>query len=163
MQHSTDSCCEHITGGVNIHLYGCVSLLTSDHAVCLCLCLDVWYHIRVLAKKQIMSQTSVNSMLCFIKHTAGSLSTKVPRVDMCRSIVSLSKLTNQMWQNHPLIQRNKATERAVGWRLEASRGFPTWEMGWKSPTSQKFAHPPRGKINPSSRQPPQNFYAPSNG
>ena len=35
----THSCCEHITGGVNIYLYGCVILLVPECAVCLCLCL----------------------------------------------------------------------------------------------------------------------------
>ena len=28
------SCCEHITGGVNVYLFRCVSLLTPDCAVC---------------------------------------------------------------------------------------------------------------------------------
>ena len=33
---------EHITGGVNIYLYGCVSLLAPECAVCLlCVCLCV--------------------------------------------------------------------------------------------------------------------------
>ena len=35
----THSCCEHITGGVNIYLYGRVILLVPECAVCLCLCL----------------------------------------------------------------------------------------------------------------------------
>ena len=52
-----------------------------------CLCLYVGYQIRVLAKK-------------------------VPRLDMCRSIKSLSKITHQTCQDHPFRQRNKATERA---------------------------------------------------
>ena len=30
------SCCEHITGGVNIYLYGCVSLLAPECVVYLC-------------------------------------------------------------------------------------------------------------------------------
>ena len=37
-----DSCCEHITGGVNIYLHGCVCLLAPECAVylsvCVCLC-----------------------------------------------------------------------------------------------------------------------------
>ena len=36
------SCCEHITGGVNIYLHGCVCLLAPECAVylsvCVCLC-----------------------------------------------------------------------------------------------------------------------------
>ena len=37
VQCSTDSCCGHITGGVNIYLYGCISLLVAVCAVCICL------------------------------------------------------------------------------------------------------------------------------
>ena len=37
IQCNTDSCCEHLTGGVNIYLYGCVGLLVSERAVYLCL------------------------------------------------------------------------------------------------------------------------------
>ena len=40
--------------------------------------------------------------------------TKVPRLDMCRSIISLSKTAYQMGHNHPFSQRSKITERAVG-------------------------------------------------
>ena len=46
--------------------------------------------------------------------------TKVLRLDMSRSIISLSKITHQMWRDHPFIQRNKTTERAVGWGLEVT-------------------------------------------
>ena len=40
---------------------------------------------------------------------------------MCRSIMSLSKITHQIWRNHPFSQANKATKRAgsiggVYWR-----------------------------------------------
>ena len=45
---------------------------------------------------------------------------KVLRLDMSRSIISLSKITHQMWRDHPFIQRNKTTERAVGWGLEVT-------------------------------------------
>ena len=31
-----DTFCEHITGGANIYLYGCVILLTPECAMCLC-------------------------------------------------------------------------------------------------------------------------------
>ena len=34
-------CCEHITGGVYIYFYGCVSLLAPLYAVCFCLCIYV--------------------------------------------------------------------------------------------------------------------------
>ena len=38
IQCNKDSCCEHITVGVNIYLYGCVSLLAPECAECLCVC-----------------------------------------------------------------------------------------------------------------------------
>ena len=43
----------------------------------------------------------------------------VPRLDMFRSILSLSKTAHQMWHHHPFSQRNRATETTVGigvWR-----------------------------------------------
>ena len=44
---------------------------------------------------------------------------------MCSSKISLSKITHQMWHNHPFSQRNKTTERAVG-----GEGFKlTWKGG----------------------------------
>ena len=43
----------------------------------------------------------------------GPSGTRLLRLDMRRSIISLSKLTDQMWCNHPFSQRNKATEKAV--------------------------------------------------
>ena len=36
--------------------------------------------------------------------------TKVLRLDMCTSIISLSKTAHQMCRDHPLSQRNKTTE-----------------------------------------------------
>ena len=51
IQCSADSRCEYIAGGVNIYLYGCVSLLAPKYAlwVCVCVCVfvSVWYQIRV--------------------------------------------------------------------------------------------------------------------
>ena len=38
IQFNTDSCCEDITGGVNIYLYGCVSLLAHECPMCVCVC-----------------------------------------------------------------------------------------------------------------------------
>ena len=36
IQCNTNICCEHITGGVTTYLYGCITLLTSKCALCLC-------------------------------------------------------------------------------------------------------------------------------
>ena len=40
--------------------------------------------------------------------------TQIPRLDMCRSILSLSKMIQQLWCNHPLSQRNKTIKKVVG-------------------------------------------------
>ena len=69
-QCNTDSCCEHMTGGANIYLYGCVSLLAPKCDVYLCVYVRVWYQIRVPSKNYIMCQTSVNLRPCCIKHIA---------------------------------------------------------------------------------------------
>ena len=83
IQCNRNSCCEHITGGVNIYLYWRVSVLTPACALC------VW-----------------NTQ----QGPPGG--TMVPRIDMCRSMI-LSGGAYQMWHNHPLKQWNKATKRAV--------------------------------------------------
>ena len=49
-----------------MHLYGCLTLLAPDCAVCVCV---LWYQIRVPVKNHIMCQTSVNLMPCCIKYT----------------------------------------------------------------------------------------------
>ena len=59
-----------------------------------------------------MCQTSVNLAPCCIKHTS--------RFYMCRSTISLSKITREMWHDYPFGQMNKTTERAVGLALEAT-------------------------------------------
>ena len=38
----------------------------------------------------------------------------MPRLNTCRSILSLSKIAHQMWHDHPISQRNRTTERTVG-------------------------------------------------
>ena len=40
---------------------------------------------------------------------------------MCRSILSLSKITHQLWRDHPFIQRNRTTERTVGVGVRGDR------------------------------------------
>ena len=103
------SCSEHIAGDVNIFLYGCVSLMPLECCVFVC----VWYQITVPAK----NQTSVNLMPCYIKNTSSPPGIKVPRLDMCRSIVSLSKIAHQIWRDNPSSQRirqQKELELGVG-------------------------------------------------
>ena len=41
IQYNTDSYCGPMTSGVNVHLYECVSRLTPECVVCLCVYLSV--------------------------------------------------------------------------------------------------------------------------
>ena len=63
------SCSEQITGGINIYLYGCVSVLAPECAVCICVFLCVISNVFGL---YYMCQISVNLMLYCIKHTSRS-------------------------------------------------------------------------------------------
>ena len=65
IQYNTHSWCEHITSGVNIYLYGHVSLLLHKCAVCYCV--SVWYQIIVPAK---LCTKLSNLIRCCIKHRA---------------------------------------------------------------------------------------------
>ena len=51
---------------------------------------------------------------------------KVLRIDMCKSLIFLSKMAHQMWGDHPFSQRNKTTEREVGMRVGVD-----WKAGGK--------------------------------
>ena len=61
-----------------------------------------------------MHQNSVNLIPCSIKHRARSFGTKISSLNMCRLVISLSKITHQMWHDHPFSQRSKAIKRASG-------------------------------------------------
>ena len=64
IQYNTDSCCEYVTGDVNIYLYGCTSVLVSKH-ICLCVCVFVVCEVLkiiVPAKIHIMCQMSLKFM-----------------------------------------------------------------------------------------------------
>ena len=68
IQCNTDSCCEHIAGGVYIYLYGCVSLLVPDCAMYLCVC-----DIKSEYQQKTTSHTTVNLMACCIKYSKVAL------------------------------------------------------------------------------------------
>ena len=58
----------------------------------------------------------------------------VPRPDMCRSMLSLSKIAHQMWRHHPFSQRNTTPERTVGVEVGGDRevgekGLDKFEKG----------------------------------
>ena len=57
----------------------------------------------------------------------GPSDTMVPRLDMCRSIISLSRITHQMGHYHPFNQHNKAAKTAVG--MEVAGGWSKFEKG----------------------------------
>ena len=91
--------------------------LLSVLCVFLCVFVCVLYQIRVPAKKtHYVSDLSKFDTLLHKTHikVQGPSITKVPRLDMCRSIISLSKIAYQMCCDHPFSQRSKTTERAVG-------------------------------------------------
>ena len=57
----------------------------------------------------------------------GPSDTMVPRLDMCRSMISLSRITHQMGHYDPFNQQNKAAKRAVG--MEVAGGWTKFEKG----------------------------------
>ena len=68
----------------------------------------------------------VSNILWMIEGVSG---TKVPRLNMCRSIISLSKTTHQMWHCQSFSKRNKATKRLVGVEVGDKRWW-WWWWGW---------------------------------
>ena len=103
-----DSHCEHITVGVNIYLYWCVSLLASE-CECLCLCVCVCVISNQSASKKLHHVSDLTKLDTLLHRTH----IKVLRIDMCRSII-LSKIEHQIWCDYPFSQRNKAAESALG-------------------------------------------------
>ena len=71
-------------------------------------------------KPHYVSDTSKRGALLHKTHQCSS-GTKVPKLDLCKSILSLSKIAHQMCHDHQLSQRNRATERTVGVGLEVRR------------------------------------------
>ena len=61
IQGNTDCCCEYIAGGVIMYLYGCIRLLVTVCAVCLCMC--VRYQIRVLVKNHVSDLSKHDALL----------------------------------------------------------------------------------------------------
>ena len=83
---------------------------------------------RVPGKKHYVSDLSKRDTLLHKSAQRGPSGTKVPRLYMCRSVISISKTTPKMLCDHPFSQRNKATKRTVGWSLKA-RGWVGWRVG----------------------------------
>ena len=94
-------------------------------SLCVCMC---WCNI----KSKYQQKTALCGKLDALLHKThitrqGPSGTKVPRLDMCRSIISLSKIAHQVWRNQSFSQKNKTTEKAVrrwggrGGRFEGDR------------------------------------------
>ena len=113
IQWNTDNCCEHITGGVNIYLYRSVSLLALVCAACLCLCV-IWNQ-STSKKPHYVSDLGKFNALLYKTHKV----LLVLRYQCDTNDISLSKITHQMWHDHPFSQKNKATKRASN----GGRGF----------------------------------------
>ena len=92
--------------GVNMYLYGCVSLLPPKCARCPCVC--VISNQSTSKKPHCVSDLGKLDALLHITHI------NVLRLDMSRSIISLSKIAHQMRQDQPFNQGKKTTEGAVG-------------------------------------------------
>ena len=101
-----------MTGGVNIRLYGCVILLALECDVCLfaygCVISN-----QSTSKKAHVSDVSKLDALLHKTYSKVLSGIKVPRLDIYRSIILLSKIAHQMWYDHSFSQRNKTSKIAV--------------------------------------------------
>ena len=89
-----DSCRENITGDINIYLHGCNSLLVPECAVCVYMCVCVCDIKSEYQKKS--HYVSDLSKLDTSLHETQSTVLQVPRLNRCRSIISLSKITSNL-------------------------------------------------------------------
>ena len=104
----------YILKSSNIYLSGFVSLLAPECAVCFCFCVCVISNQSINKKPYCLSD--LNILTPCRKNTQKAPSgTKVPRprLEICRSKISVSKITHQMLRDHPVSQRNKAIKGAV--------------------------------------------------
>ena len=111
--------CEHITGGANMYLYGCISLLVLVCAVCLFLC--VISNQNTNKKPHYVSELSKCDVLLH-KTQLGLSGTMVPRLDMCRSITSLSNVAQSPVQPNKQGNKEKGQLHKIG-SMEASPNY----------------------------------------
>ena len=88
MQCNKDSCCEHITGGVNMYFYVCPLV-----SVCLFACVC---NIKSDCQQKPCLLCQTQSKLGALLHKTQKVAfgTKVPRLNKFRSFVLLSKVTH---------------------------------------------------------------------
>ena len=60
---------------------------------------------------------------------------RIPRLNMCTPMTSLSKIAYQMWCDHPSIQRNKTIEWVGGW---SKRGREGVDKIWKKREGRQY-------------------------
>ena len=96
-EYTTESCCKHMEGGVNIYLY-----VDVYRSICLCVwCVFVWLCVRVCVRVRMYDgKPSINSAPCCIDHTVRYFWYKVTEagqgyVHNYQGNVLLSKLTGQ--------------------------------------------------------------------
>ena len=74
--------------------------------VCVCVCVCVCARSNQSTSKKPHHVSELSKLNALLHKTC----IKVLKHDMCTSMISLSKITHQMWHDHPLSQRNKTTE-----------------------------------------------------
>ena len=96
-----------VVNSVLIYIYMGVSVYWPLCVLFVFVCVYVRHQITALAKKYHVSNFS---KLDILWHKTYNKVLLVPRLGMCRFIMSISKITHQMWLYHPARQRNKATK-----------------------------------------------------
>ena len=114
-----------MTGGVNINLYRCVSLLTPAYAVCLCVCPCVCVFVCVCVYLCLISNQSTSKKPHVLDHSKldallyksqlGPSGIKVIRFDICGCIILSDASNVAQSPNQPKKQNNKKYSRVGGW------------------------------------------------
>ena len=96
-----------MAGGIDIYLYRRASLLCY-----VSLCVYVWdikseYH---QTPRYVSDLNKLDFLFSYKTHSKILLVWKYQDSTCCRSIVSLSKITHQMWSDHPFSHRNNTSK-----------------------------------------------------
>ena len=114
--------------------YGCVTLLVPECVVsllCVCVCVFVFVCVCVRSNQSTSKKLHHVSELSKLDVLLHKTCIKVLKLNMCTSMISLSKIAHQVWCDHPFSQRNKTAEWSVGWVLEVTGkgGWTKFEKG----------------------------------
>ena len=104
---------------MEIYIYMGVSVYWPLSVLCVCVCMCVCVCVCVCVCPHMCDINSVYQ------------GTKVPRLDMYRSILSLSKIAHQMRHDHPFSQKKHDNRKSSGdgvWRYQGSG-----EHSWNTP------------------------------